>query len=180
MPHFLQAMEGLAGRADIRLTRFSVKIHVDDIAGVANACAMLLEAQSSLEHVEIYPWEAAGPFGQYLPRLRLLRKLKEQMIFNDETEIEVFCRNVAQGCPHLEAFDVDIETPTEDSPEVVLHFQTLKPLLQANQLKLLSVRYFFNILIRSDDVAAMGNAWPKMEHLRISSSTPISNLSTFA
>lgn len=174
-------MEGIAGRADLRLTHLSVVTRMVDEADVAKACAVLLESQPSLASIEIYPWKAAGRFGQHLTGMRLLRNLGGQLVFNEESEIKSFFQNLAQGCPRLEIVDVNIESLVEDGPEEVLQFRTLQPLLQAKQMKLISVYSCFNaILIGNDDVTAMGKAWPKMESLRIPSSAPVSILSTFA
>lgn len=182
IPRFCRAVEGIAGRADVRLTHLSVNTHINDDAMASDALAGLLEMQTSLEHVVMGLFEVAGSIGQRLPLLPLLRYLEVSTNFEDVTEMEVFFENVARGCPLLETLRIEMDAASEELLGRALQFQILLPLLQARAIKVLGlyVQYETAIVLQEADVTAMGKAWPKMEDLTISASVPVSTLSAFA
>lgn len=180
IPHFCRAIEGIAGREDVRLASLRVNTITNNDINVAGALAFLLEIQTGLESVEICRFDVAGPVGKRIPLLPLLRHVEFNVRFDEEVEVRAFLENLAQGCPLIETLEIGMDTPSDEWPAEALQFQTIQPLLQLKSLKYLYLRYDWKIVIEDADVQSMGNAWPNLGNLTITSSAPISILSAFA
>lgn len=181
----LHMIQGLAGRPDLNLSRLDLHIDLEDHSSLSSATASLLKAQEQLQNVALRQFHLSGPIARALPNLPGLRELSASVVFTDSHQLGVFFSNLAAGCRALEGLRLRIHPPSDSDP-LELSFRPIAPLLQMYALSALHLtgpHYPENactISLQETNIVAMGEAWPYMKHLELSSPTPISLLPIYA
>lgn len=182
IPSFSHALEGLAGRTDVRISEIWVNYYLDQSPVSSQALAAFLASQTRLETVAVYHFTVSSPIGESLGRLKRLSSFRGGIFLGERFELEAFCTHLALGCPLLASLDLNLVRLSEVEEERLepLQFAPLKPLLLSTGLNNLSVNFDGGIVICCDDIADMGAAWTQLNLLAITFTTPISTLSEFA